>query len=219
MNESDWPTLLLSGMTSAIVSGALTWYIAGRQYDKQQKRALLARLLANRAVPLPAAFFQALNEIPAVFADNKRVLRAWRTMLTEGQGVESANLITVIRATADAAGADIAGISDEELSSAIRTWARKSTPTVNKGWTRSGGRRISRGGFFTKRKTVEWIHEGKYAAEVPVELIEQDEEGGGSLYLSVDDATKPVKVRGALHKGDVQTAANRPRVRAAALAG
>jgi hypothetical protein len=37
-----------------------------------------------------------------------------------------------------------------------------------------------------KRKTVELVHEGKYAAEVPVELIE--EEGGWSPYLSLEDA-------------------------------
>jgi hypothetical protein len=73
------------------------------------------------------------------------------------------------------------------------------------------------GGFheanaMTKRKTVEWINEGKYAAEVAVELIEEDEEGGWSPYLSVDDATKLVTVRQALREGDVATAAKYGRV-------
>jgi hypothetical protein len=36
-----------------------------------------------------------------------------------------------------------------------------------------------------KRKTIELVREGKYAAEVSVELIE--EEGGWSPYLSLDD--------------------------------
>ncbi len=61
-----------------------------------------------------------------------------------------------------------------------------------------------------KRKTVEIIHEGKYAAEVPVELIE--EEGGWSPYLSLDDARKLETVRLALRDGDVATAAKHGRV-------
>lgn len=61
-------------------------------------------------------------------------------------------------------------------------------------------------------KGIELIHEGKYAAEVPVELIEEDEEGGWSPYLSVDDATKLVTVRQALREGDVETGAKHGRV-------
>jgi len=38
------------------------------------------------------------------------------------------------------------------------------------------------------RTRVELVREGKYAAEVSVELIE--EEGGWSPYLSLDDARK-----------------------------
>src|SRR4051812_18270750 len=38
------------------------------------------------------------------------------------------------------------------------------------------------------RKSIKLIHEGKYAAEVPVELIE--DEAGWSPYLSLDDARK-----------------------------
>jgi hypothetical protein len=56
-----------------------------------------------------------------------------------------------------------------------------------------------------KRNTVKFIREGKYGAEVPVELIE--EEGGWSPYLSLEDAEKLETVRLALKKGDLSTAA------------
>ena len=39
-----------------------------------------------------------------------------------------------------------------------------------------------------KRETVKFVREGKYGAEVPVVLIEDDT--GWSPYLSVEDATK-----------------------------
>ena len=61
-----------------------------------------------------------------------------------------------------------------------------------------------------KRNTVEFVREGKYAAEVPIELIE--EEGGWSPYLSLDDARKIETVRLALRQGDVATAAKFSRV-------
>ena len=61
-----------------------------------------------------------------------------------------------------------------------------------------------------KRSTIEIIHEGKYAAEVSIELIE--EEGGWSPYLSLDDAKKLEAVRLALRAGDVTTAAKHGRV-------
>jgi hypothetical protein len=60
------------------------------------------------------------------------------------------------------------------------------------------------------RKTVEFIHVGRYAAEVPVELI--DEEGGWSPYLSLDDAKKLDAVRQALKEGDVAAASKYGRV-------
>ena len=60
------------------------------------------------------------------------------------------------------------------------------------------------------RNTTEFVHEGKYAAEVPVELIE--EEGGWSPYLSLDDARKLETVRLALRQGDVAAAAKFGRV-------
>jgi hypothetical protein len=60
------------------------------------------------------------------------------------------------------------------------------------------------------RNTVEFVREGKYAAEIPIELIE--EEGGCSPYLSLDDARKLEAVRLALRQGDVATAAKYGRV-------
>jgi hypothetical protein len=60
------------------------------------------------------------------------------------------------------------------------------------------------------RRTIKIVHEGKYAAEIPVELME--EEGGWSPYLSVQDARKLDAVREALRKGDVATAARYGRV-------
>jgi hypothetical protein len=54
------------------------------------------------------------------------------------------------------------------------------------------------------------VHEGKYAAEVPVELIE--DEIGWSPYLSMADATKLDAVRRALRQGDVAAASKHGRV-------
>ncbi len=61
-----------------------------------------------------------------------------------------------------------------------------------------------------KRETVEFVHEGKYAAEVPVALIE--DETGWSPYLSIEDATKLDVVRQALKAGDILSAAKHGRV-------
>ena len=60
------------------------------------------------------------------------------------------------------------------------------------------------------RKSKEFIHEGKYAAEVPVDLIEDDT--AWSPYLSPDDARKLDTVRLALRRGDVVEAAKYGRV-------
>jgi hypothetical protein len=54
------------------------------------------------------------------------------------------------------------------------------------------------------------IHEGRYAAEIPVDLIE--DESGWSPYLSVEDALKLDAVRDALRRGDVAVAARHGRV-------
>jgi hypothetical protein len=60
------------------------------------------------------------------------------------------------------------------------------------------------------RKRTKLIHEGKYAAEVPVELIE--DETAWSPYLSPDDVRKLDTVRLALRRGDVAEAAKHSRV-------
>jgi len=60
------------------------------------------------------------------------------------------------------------------------------------------------------RKTVKLIHEGRYAAEVPVELIE--DETAWSPYLSVEDAKKLDAVRQALRDGEIDEAAKHGRV-------
>jgi hypothetical protein len=60
------------------------------------------------------------------------------------------------------------------------------------------------------RKTVELIHEGCYAAEVPIELIEDDT--SWSPYLSLEDAKKLEAVRLALRKGEIAEAAKHGRV-------
>ena len=60
------------------------------------------------------------------------------------------------------------------------------------------------------RKAVELIHEGQYAAVVPVELIEDDT--GWSPYLSLEDAQKLDGVRLALRRGEIAEAARHGRV-------
>ena len=61
-----------------------------------------------------------------------------------------------------------------------------------------------------KRQTLKFIHEGKYAAEVAVELIEN--EGAWSPYLSLEDVRKLEKVRLALRNGDLASATKLARV-------
>jgi len=59
------------------------------------------------------------------------------------------------------------------------------------------------------RKT-KYIHEGRYVAEVEVELIENDE--GWSPYLSAEDAYRLDDVRDALRRGDVEAAGHYGRI-------
>ena len=54
------------------------------------------------------------------------------------------------------------------------------------------------------------LHEGHYAAEVDIELLE--DEHGWSPYLSVEDALKLDDVREALRRGDMNTAKRFARV-------
>jgi hypothetical protein len=70
--------------------------------------------------------------------------------------------------------------------------------------------RYERANNAMNRSTIKIVHEGGYAAEIPLELIE--DEGGWSPYLSVEDAAKLDLVRKALRTGDVATAAKYGRV-------
>jgi hypothetical protein len=60
------------------------------------------------------------------------------------------------------------------------------------------------------RRTIKLVHEGKYAAEVPVELLE--DETGWSPYLSLEDLKKLDAVRRALREEDVAAASKLARV-------
>ena len=62
----------------------------------------------------------------------------------------------------------------------------------------------------TIRPSKEFIHEGKYCAEVPVDLIEDDT--AWSPYLSPADVKKLDAVRLALRAGNVAEAAKYGRV-------
>jgi hypothetical protein len=62
----------------------------------------------------------------------------------------------------------------------------------------------------SKRPHTKLIHEGQYAAEVAVTLIETDE--GWSPYLSLEDAQKLDAVRKALRCGDLEQASQLARV-------
>jgi len=55
-----------------------------------------------------------------------------------------------------------------------------------------------------RRNSIELIHEGKYAAEVLIELVYTDD--GWSPTMSLDDARKLETVRLALKRGDVAKA-------------
>lgn len=60
------------------------------------------------------------------------------------------------------------------------------------------------------RKSIKLIHEGKYAAEVTIELEYSDE--SWSPTMSADDARKLDAVRLALRRGDIAEAAKHGRV-------
>ena len=62
----------------------------------------------------------------------------------------------------------------------------------------------------TRRLYTKLIHEGQYAAEVEVELIDTDE--GWSPYLSLEDAQKLDEVRKALRQSNLKRASQLARV-------
>jgi len=62
----------------------------------------------------------------------------------------------------------------------------------------------------SKQRRVKYIHEGKYVAEVDVELIHEDTEW--SPYLTLEDAERLDDVRAALARGDVVKASKQARI-------
>ncbi len=61
-----------------------------------------------------------------------------------------------------------------------------------------------------KRRVTKLIHQGWYAAEVDVDLLDSEE--GWAPYLSLEDALKLDEVRAALRRGDLENAAHLSRV-------
>lgn len=61
-----------------------------------------------------------------------------------------------------------------------------------------------------RRKKTKYVHEGRYVAEVDVDLIEGEE--AWSPYLSIDDAYKLDDVRDALRRGDLVSASQHGRI-------
>ena len=61
-----------------------------------------------------------------------------------------------------------------------------------------------------KKRHTKLIHEGKYVAEVEVELVETNQ--SWSPYLSLEDAYKLDEAREALRGGDLQSALQKSRV-------
>lgn len=61
-----------------------------------------------------------------------------------------------------------------------------------------------------KRASTKFVHEGRYAAEVAIELIDEDHEW--APYISLDDAKKLDAVRAALRAGDIAAASKLARV-------
>jgi hypothetical protein len=72
------------------------------------------------------------------------------------------------------------------------------------------GQRFQEANGIMNRKSVKLVREGKYAAEVPVELIEDDT--AWSPYLTPDDVRKLETVILALRRGDIAEAAKHGRV-------
>ncbi len=62
----------------------------------------------------------------------------------------------------------------------------------------------------SRRKRTKLVHEGKYVAEVDVELLEEPD--GWAPYLSLEDACRLDDVREALRTGDLETAVKYARV-------
>ena len=62
------------------------------------------------------------------------------------------------------------------------------------------------------RQMTRLVQEGDYIAEVSVDLIEAEAEGGWSPYLTLVDAYRLDDIRDALRRGDMRTASRMARV-------
>ena len=62
----------------------------------------------------------------------------------------------------------------------------------------------------TGKRQTKFVHEGEFAAEVEIELLESAE--GWAPYLSLEDAQKLDEVREALRRRDLSTASKLARV-------
>lgn len=60
------------------------------------------------------------------------------------------------------------------------------------------------------RQSTQFIHEGKYAAQVPIEVV--DDETPWSPTISVEEMRKLDRVRLALRRGDIADAAKEARI-------
>lgn len=83
-------------------------------------------------------------------------------------------------------------------------------PNYPKGPCASMGGWIQEEASMRKQQRTKLVHEGRYLAEVTVELLVTDDEW--SPYLSIEDAYKLDDVREALKKGDAATAGRYGRV-------
>jgi hypothetical protein len=61
-----------------------------------------------------------------------------------------------------------------------------------------------------RRKKSKFVHEGRFVAEVDIELIEDN--SGWAPYLSVEDAGKLDNAREALRRGDLESASRYGRI-------
>jgi hypothetical protein len=61
-----------------------------------------------------------------------------------------------------------------------------------------------------QRRHVKFVHEGRFVAEVQVDLVESED--SWALYLSLEDAYRLDDVREALRHGDIKTAAKFGRI-------
>jgi hypothetical protein len=77
-------------------------------------------------------------------------------------------------------------------------------------WPATLGSRLFQADEMTTRKRTKIVREGKYVAEVDVELLE--DETGWSPNFSLDDAYKLDDVREALRRGDITAASRASRV-------